>query len=61
MSDFTVSGRFQSRDGSSEFTTTVEAPNENVARDRVYANIGSQHGLKRTQIELDEIKEVSAA
>ncbi|MFD1598552.1 50S ribosomal protein L18Ae [Halobellus rarus] len=57
MSQFTVSGRFQSRDGFSEFTTSVEAPNENVARERVYANIGSQHGLKRTQIELDEVAE----
>ncbi|WP_144904847.1 50S ribosomal protein L18Ae [Halobellus captivus] len=61
MSQFTVSGRFQSREGFSEFETSVEAPNENVARERVYANIGSQHGLKRPQIELDDVEEVSAA
>jgi large subunit ribosomal protein LX len=58
MSQFTVSGRFQSRDGYSEFQTAVDAPNENVAREHVLSNIGSQHGLKRTQI---EISEVSAA
>ena len=61
MSEFTVSGQFRSRQGYSQFTTTVEAPNENVARERVYANIGSQHGLKRPQIELDAVEEVSAA
>ena len=61
MSQFAVSGRFQSRDGFSEFNTVVEAPNENVASERVYANIGSQHGLKRTQIEIDEITAEAAA
>ena len=61
MSKFAVSGRFQSRDGFSEFNTVVEAPNENVARERVYANVGSQHGLKRTQIEIDEVTTEAAA
>ncbi|ELY27045.1 50S ribosomal protein LX [Halogeometricum borinquense DSM 11551] len=50
-----MSGQFQSRDGYSEFQTVVDAPNENVARDRVFSNIGSQHGLKRTQIEITEV------
>ena len=61
MSKFAVSGRFQSRDGFSEFNTVVEAPNENVARERVYTNVGSQHGLKRTQIEIDEVTTEAAA
>jgi large subunit ribosomal protein LX len=61
MSEFTVTGRFQSRDDWSSFEKTVEAPNENVARDRAYAQIGSEHGLKRTQIEVDEVEEVAAA
>lgn len=61
MSEFTVTGRFESRDGWSTFEKTVEAPNENVARDRVYAQIGSEHGLKRTQIDVDEINEGVAA
>ena len=55
MSEFTVSGRFQSRNGWSQFATTVEAPNETVAQDRAYARFGSEHGLKRTQIELEEV------
>lgn len=61
MSEFTVTGRFESRGGWSTFEKTVEAPNENVARDRVYARIGSEHGLKRTQIEVDDVAEVAAA
>ena len=61
MSEFSVSGRFQSRDGSQAFTKTVDAPNENVAREHVLSRLGSQHNLKRTQIELSEVTEVSAA
>jgi len=61
MSQYAVSGRFQSRGGFSEFNTVVEAPNEDVARERVYANVGSQHGLKRTQIEIDDVAQEAAA
>lgn len=60
MSEFTVSGRYQSRDGWAPFESVIEAPNEAVARERTYANLGSQHGLKRRQIELDELEEVEA-
>ncbi|WP_049924315.1 50S ribosomal protein L18Ae [Halopiger djelfimassiliensis] len=57
MSEFTVTGRFQSRDGYAEFETSIDAENENVAREHTYAQLGSQHGLKRTQIELEEVDE----
>ncbi|ELY55901.1 50S ribosomal protein L18Ae [Natronolimnohabitans innermongolicus] len=55
MSQFTVTGRFQARDGQAEFETTVDAENEDVAREYVLSRLGSQHGLKRTQIELEEV------
>ena len=55
MNQFAVSGRFQSRDGFQSFEKTIEAPNENVAEERVFSSVGSQHGLKRTQIEIDEV------
>jgi large subunit ribosomal protein LX len=55
MDQFTVSGQFQSRDGFSEFTKTVEADNERVAREHVLSLLGSEHGLKRTQIDLEEV------
>jgi len=60
MSEFTVSGQFQSRDGFQPFEKNVEAPNESVARERIYTLVGSQHNRKRPQIELDEINEVTA-
>ena len=55
MSQFVVSGRYQTRLGYNGFEKTVDAPNENVAREHTYSKLGSEHGLKRTQIELDEV------
>jgi large subunit ribosomal protein LX len=57
MSQYVVSGRFQGRDGYQQFTKSVDAPNENVARERIYSQIGSEHGLKRMQIELEEVSQ----
>jgi large subunit ribosomal protein LX len=50
-----VSGRFQSRDGFQPFTKDVDAASESLARERIYTLVGSQHGRKRTQIEIDEV------
>jgi large subunit ribosomal protein LX len=55
MSEFTVRGTFQARDGRQEFEKTVDAPNEDVAEDHVYAAFGSEHGLKRTQVDVEEV------
>jgi len=55
MSTFTVRGSFPARDGAQEFEKEVEAPNENVATERVFSEFGSQHNLKRTQITIDEV------
>lgn len=52
MNEFTVRGRFRARDGWQEFETALEAPNQDVALEHTYARLGSQHGLKRTQIEI---------
>ncbi len=55
MSEYTVSGRFQSRQGWRTFNKRLEATNENVAREHVLAKFGSEHGLKRTQVEVSEV------
>ncbi len=55
MSEFTVTGSFEARDGRQAFEKTIEAPNEDVAEDRAYAEFGSKHGLKRTQVEISEV------
>jgi large subunit ribosomal protein LX len=61
MSEFTVTGRYRSRGGWQAFTKTVEAPNGDVAREHVYSLVGSQHGVKRTGVELERVEEVTAA
>ena len=61
MSEFTVTGRYRARDGWQTFTKTVDAPNEEVAREHVLSQVGSQHGVKRTEVELEAVEEVVAA
>jgi large subunit ribosomal protein LX len=55
MTEFTISGRWQSRDSWETFEKTLEAPNEDVAREHTYSEFGSKHGLKRTQVEIEEV------
>lgn len=57
MSRFGVTGRYKSRTGWNDFTTTIDAPNEDVARERTFATLGSRHGLKRAHIDIDAIEE----
>jgi large subunit ribosomal protein LX len=52
MSEFTVTGKWSARDGWQTFEKTVEAENEDVAREHTLAEFGSKHGLKRTQVEI---------
>ncbi len=56
MSEFTVRGRFPARYGEQAFEKRIDAPNQDVAVERIYAEFGSQHGLKRTQIDVDEVE-----
>lgn len=55
MSEFTVRGRFRTRDGWQEFEKAVTAENQGVALEQTYARLGSHHGLKRTQIEIQGV------
>jgi large subunit ribosomal protein LX len=55
MSEFTVSGKWQARDDWQEFEKVIDAENENVAVEYTYAEFGSKHGLKRTQVEIEGV------
>ncbi len=57
MTEYTVTGRWQTPSGWQTFETGQTAENENVAVEHVYAEFGSRHGLDRTQIEIDEVGE----
>jgi len=56
MDTYTVSGRWKARDGWQPFEKQIDAENENVAVEHVYANFGSKHGLKRTRIDIAEVE-----
>ncbi|MDR5673027.1 Ribosomal protein L20A (L18A) [Halalkaliarchaeum sp. AArc-CO] len=55
MAQFVVSGRFQTREDKQPFERTIDAENESVAREHVFSQFGSEHGLKRTQVEIEEV------
>ena len=57
MTEYEVTGEFQPGGERREFTTTVEAPNEDVAEERTYAELGSKHRLKRGQIDVEGVRE----
>ena len=61
MSQFAVSGRFQGRDGWQEFSRSVEAVNESVAREHTFAEFGSKHGLRRAQVEIGDVQSTSSS
>jgi large subunit ribosomal protein LX len=55
MTEFTVSGRFETRDGTQTFTRSVDAPNEDVAREHTFSKFGAEHELSRNQVEIEEV------
>ena len=55
MSEFTVTGQWKARDGWQSFEKTIDAVNEDVAREHTLAEFGSKHGLKRTQVDIEGI------
>jgi len=56
MREFTVTGTFEARDGWQSFEKQIEADNENVAEEHVLSEFGSQHGLKRSQVEIEGVE-----
>lgn len=56
MSEYTVVGRYRAREGWQAFEIAQDAPNEDVAVEHTYAEIGSAHGLARNQVEIDGVE-----
>lgn len=57
MTEYRVAGQYKGRDGWADFSTTVEAENDSVAVEHTYASLGSRHGLKRMQIDIETVEE----
>ncbi len=63
MSEYIINGRFRTeRVGKNwrPFSKAVVSQTENNARELVYSLLGSEHGLKRNLIMIDEVNEVSS-
>jgi ribosomal protein L20A (L18A) len=56
---FQVEGDFQMGRVRQHFTIQVAAANEAAAKDRVYASLGSRHGVNRRQITIAGAKAVT--
>lgn len=54
--EYEASGEITARNNAQKFCTKVEAKNEALAREKVYAMFGSKQGLKRKDIQIREIK-----
>ena len=54
--NYAIKGSFVSRGETQAFETHAEAPNEKMAREKVYAEMGSKQGIKRMYILIKEIK-----
>lgn len=61
MSNFDIKGRFKGGLVGKTwlpFSKSVESSNEKNALNKVYSLMGSEHGLKRGLIKIDEVKVV---
>ena len=58
--DFIVKGTFKAGEKRERFTKTVTSQNKNNALEKAYSLIGSEHGLKRKQINVESVEEVKA-
>ena len=56
---FEVDGDFQMGRVRQHFTLQVAAANETAAKDRVYATLGSRHGVNRRQVSIAHAKAVT--
>jgi len=55
---FEVKGTFRMGDDWMPYTKVIAAPNENQAKERTFAVIGSKHNLKRRYIKIDGVTPV---
>lgn len=61
MSNFEIKGRYKGGLAGKTwlpFSKVVDSQNEKNAVNKVYSLMGSQHGLKRDWIKIDEVKTV---
>ncbi len=61
MKAFRLTGSYADvRYGKQPFTVEMAAEDESAVREKAYSTIGSKHKLKRWQIDIAEVSEISA-
>ncbi|WP_457615371.1 50S ribosomal protein L18Ae [Methanopyrus sp.] len=56
---FEVRGTFRMGDEPRQpFTRQVPATSEEEALEKVYSDLGSEHGVNRTEIEIEDVREI---
>lgn len=56
---FRIQGKFMMGDSLKPFTKELKAIKEEDIREKIYSDFGSKHGIKRSKIIIEEIKEIS--
>ncbi len=54
--EFSITGKMMMGKEERIFKKTVEAPTENAAKEKVYALLGSNNGVKRSKIKIDKVE-----
>jgi large subunit ribosomal protein LX len=57
MKTYETKGTYEKNREIGEFTKTVQALNENLAKEKLYTLIGGKQKIKRDKIKITEIKE----
>lgn len=56
MVDFEIRGKFKVRNNWQSFTKVIESQNEKNAMEKVYSLLGSEQGVKRNLVKIEEVK-----
>ena len=56
--EFNISGKLMMGKEERPFTKRVEAPSENAAKEKTYALLGSNNGIKRNKIAIEKVEKV---
>lgn len=56
--DYIAKGSFKAGERSEKFTKKVTALNKNLAVEKIFSLIGSEHGVNRRLMKIDSVEEV---
>lgn len=56
---FRIQGKFMMGNDLKPFTRELKATNEEEIKEKIYAEFGSKHHIKRSKIKIEEIVEIS--